>query len=154
METLTQLEKISGKNLITRKEEMLPYGFDASYFSGHTPLAVVVPDTVEEISRVVSFCNENRINVVVRGGGTSLTGASIPDGNTVVISMSKFNRILEVRIEDRYAVVEPGVRLDDLNRHLEAHNHFYPPDPASSVAATVGGSISTNAGGLRASMYG
>ncbi|EQD28321.1 D-lactate dehydrogenase (cytochrome), partial [mine drainage metagenome] len=68
--------------------------------------------------------------------------------------MAKFNRILSISPADRYAVVEPGVRLDDLNEKLAEINFIYPPDPASSMAATVGGSISTNAGGLRASMYG
>ena len=68
--------------------------------------------------------------------------------------MARFDRIIETSIEDRYVVAEAGVKLDDLNLYLSKFKHFYPPDPASSIAATVGGSISTNAGGLRAAMYG
>ncbi len=92
--------------------------------------------------------------MTVRGGGSSLTGASILTDDGIIINMARFDRILEVSLEDRYVVTESGVKLDNLNLHLSKFNHFYPPDPASSIAATVGGSISTNAGGLRAAMYG
>ncbi|MEM3672431.1 MAG: FAD-binding oxidoreductase, partial [Thermoplasmata archaeon] len=99
-------------------------------------------------------CNRDSIPVTVRGGGSSLTGSSIPIEEGIVISMARFDRIIETSIEDRYVVAEAGVKLDNLNLYLSKFKHFYPPDPASSIAATVGGSISTNAGGLRAAMYG
>lgn len=118
------------------------------------PLAVVIPENTEQVSKIMKLCSMTGTPVVVRGGGTSLTGASVLKGDGIVISMNRFDRILETRVEDKYVIAEPGVRLDDLNNHLEQFNHFYPPDPASSRAATVGGSLSTNAGGLRAAMYG
>lgn len=143
-----------GSRLLTSKEELLPYETDASFFRGNEPIAVAIPETTEQIQAIIKFCNENVIPVVVRGGGTSLTGSSIPLEKFLVLSMSRLNRILEINTADRYVVAEPGVRLDDLNEELAKNNFFYPPDPASSQAATVGGTISTNAGGLRASMYG
>jgi glycolate oxidase len=154
MDTASELRKILPGKIITERERKIPYTADASYFTGSEPVAVAIPETVEEVSQIVTFCYENRVNIVPRGGGTSLTGSSVPGDNSVVLSLSKFNKILEIRPENMYVVVEPGVRLDDLNNTLRKFGYFYPPDPASSVAATVGGSISTNAGGLRASTYG
>ncbi len=154
MQYTEALREILGGNAIFDPVEKIPYLTDASAFKGKEPIAVAVPETVDEIRRLLAFCDSNKIFVVPRGGGTSLTGASIPLDNFVVLSMAKFNRIISISPADRYATVEPGVRLDDLNEKLAEINFIYPPDPASSMAATVGGSISTNAGGLRASMYG
>ncbi len=148
------LVKIVGKeNVLTKPEDIAPYKRDASAFEGETPIAVVLPSTAKEVSEILSLCNENNVPVYVRGGGSSLTGSSVPLGG-IVISTKRFDKILELNITDRYVVVEPGVRLDDLNYYLSKYGYMYPPDPASSIAATVGGSISTNAGGLGGVAYG
>lgn len=149
-----RLKEIVGNHVLYSKEEIVPFLSDASYFQGDVPVAVVLPSTVEEVSEIMKVCNETGTPVVVRGGGTSLTGSSVLKGEGIVMSMNRFDKVLEVRIDDKYVVAEPGVRLDDLNAELEKEGHFYPPDPASSKAATVGGTLSTNAGGLRAAMYG
>ncbi len=154
MALLEDLKSALGNNLLTRKEQLIPYRTDASYFQGNDPVAVALPDSVEQVSDTLKICQKYSVSVVVRGGGTSLTGSSIPLEDSIVLSMAKFDHILEVKPEDRYAIAEPGVRLDALNEYLSRFRHFYPPDPASSLAATVGGSISTNAGGLRAATYG
>lgn len=154
MDLESELRKIAGKNVLTSTAEMIPYSRDASYFEGDLPSAVVIPEDVEELSKVVRFCNENEVQIVTRGGGSSLTGSSILNGKGIVLVLSKLNRILEVKVEDRYVIAEAGVRLDDLNDELSKHSHFYPPDPASSKVSTVGGTIATNAGGLRGAMYG
>ncbi len=154
MDTVSELKNLLPGKIITEKERKIPYTADASYFTGNEPIAVALPDTVDEVSMIMKFCYENGLNVVPRGGGTSLTGSSVPKENSIVLSMSRFNKVLEVRPENMYVIAEPGVRLDDLNNGLRKFKYFYPPDPASSVAATVGGSVSTNAGGLRASTYG
>ncbi len=152
---ISELESIVGKEyVLTRYEDKLPYIRDASYYRGSEPLAVVIPSSAQEISKILKLANETKTPVFVRGGGTSLTGSSIPMDGGIVISMSRFDRILELSLADRYVVAEAGVRIDTLNSYLSRYNFFYPPDPASSVAATVGGSINTNAGGLRAVMYG
>ncbi|MEM0130055.1 MAG: FAD-binding oxidoreductase [Thermoplasmatales archaeon] len=149
-----RLREIRGLTVLTEKEDLIPYTRDASYFEGSLPDAVVIPSRAKEVADVLKICNDMRVPVTVRGGGSSLTGSSVPSGGGVVINMLSMNRILEVRPSDNYAIVEPGVRLDDLNRSLQKLGFFYPPDPASSMAATVGGTIATNAGGLRATAYG
>ncbi len=154
MNFLKELEDSLGKNLIIGEEEKVPYRQDASYIKGKDPIAVAIPETIEQISQTVKICQKYSVPIVVRGGGTSLTGSSVPLENFLVISMLKFDKIIEVHPEDRYVVAEAGVRLDTLNDHLLKYGLFYPPDPGSSIAATVGGSISTNAGGLRAVSYG
>ena len=152
---LNEFYDIVGKeNVLTSKEDLLPYTKDASFFTGKLPNAVILPGTSEEVASIMKICNRDSIPVTVRGGGSSLTGSSIPIEEGIVISMARFDRIIETSIEDRYVVAEAGVKLDNLNLYLSKFKHFYPPDPASSIAATVGGSISTNAGGLRAAMYG
>ncbi|MCL6089895.1 MAG: FAD-binding oxidoreductase [Candidatus Thermoplasmatota archaeon] len=154
MDQVHGLKQILGANLLTSREQKIPFQTDASYFQGQEPLAVALPENVKQVREVIKFCQEHSIPVVVRGGGTALTGSSIPFKDFIVLSMAKFDKIIEVKPEDRYAIVEPGVKLDALNQYLANFGHFYPPDPASSMAASVGGSISTNAGGLRASLYG
>ncbi|MFP3045419.1 MAG: FAD-binding oxidoreductase [Thermocladium sp.] len=155
MSIIDELRKAVGDNhVLTTREDMLPYMRDASYFIGEEPIAVVLPGSTEELSRIVKACYANEVPMYVRGGGTSLTGSSVPMRGGVVISMNRFDKILETSIPDRYVVAEAGVRLDTLNAYLSKFNYFYPPDPASSLAATVGGSLSTNAGGLRGVMYG
>jgi len=144
------ISKLGNKKILTTKEELIPFMKDASYITGKLPLAVCLPDNAGDISTILSVCNNYRINVTVRSGGTSLTGSSVTDFNGIIISTMNLNRILEINTSSRYAVCEPGVRIDLLNQELKKCNFFYPPDPASSRASTIGGSLSTNAGGLRA----
>lgn len=148
------ISKLGNKKILTTKEELIPFMKDASYITGKLPLAVCLPDNAGDISTILSVCNNYRINVTVRSGGTSLTGSSVTDFNGIIISTMNLNRILEINTSSRYAVCEPGVRIDLLNQELKKYNFFYPPDPASSRASTIGGSLSTNAGGLRAVRYG
>ncbi|MGI0100720.1 MAG: FAD-binding oxidoreductase [Candidatus Micrarchaeaceae archaeon] len=154
MDVPALLEKVLGKRKIIRAPSTKAYSKDESYLPGRIPIAAARPENTSDISKIAKICNSSKTSIVVRGGGSSLTGASIPTKGCVVIDMSKFNRIHETRIEDEYVVVEPGVTIDRLNAHLSKYGYFYPPDPASSSFATVGGTISTNAGGLRAIMYG
>lgn len=155
MEIASELGKIVGTgNVLSSKAELEPFLRDKSHFIGNEPLAVVRPVNVQHVSMVMKFCNRHRINVVVRGGGSSLTGSSVPIKNSVVLDMAYFSKILEIRIEDQYVVVEPEVVLDYLNGRLAKLDYFYPPEPASSAFATVGGTISTNAGGMRGVRYG
>jgi len=155
MDIIKRLSKILDKDsLLTKKEELIPYSRDASYFKGSLPMAVAIPNNVTQLSEIMKICYEEEVPVYVRGAGTSVTGSSVPLENSIVISMLKFDKILELDIVSRYVVAEAGVRLDNLNAYLSKYGYFYPPDPASSIASTVGGTIATNAGGLRAVMYG
>lgn len=150
----SEIRKVVGDHVLETREEIIPYLKDASYFVGDMPDMVVLPGTSKEVSEIVKLCYQNDVQITVRGGGTSLTGSSVLTGKGIIISLARLDHIYETSVEDKYVVAEPGVRLDVLNNHLLQFNHFYPPDPASSKSATVGGTISTNAGGLRAAMYG
>ena len=151
---INRLKSIVGeKHVLLNKEDLLTYMQDASYFEGNQPIAVVSPRTANEVSEILKLCNEYGVPVYTRGGGTSLTGASTPlDG--IVLNMGRFDKIIEVNIRDRYTVAESGVRIDDLNLMLSQYNYIYPIDPGSSLAATIGGTIALNAGGIRGVRYG
>ncbi len=153
---INKLAEIVGEeHVITSESEKLPYKYDASLFVGKVPDVVVLPRTVEEVSQILVTCNEHKIPVVPRGGGTSLTGGSVPLTGSIVLSLARMDSILEVSVEDNYVLVEAGVRLGQLNEYLtENYNYFFPPDPASSVAATVGGVIANDSSGLTGVRYG
>lgn len=154
MGIVENLRSALGNSKVLVQPRINKYEKDESYMKGHMPIAVAVPAGIDDISKIMALCNRNRTNILVRGGGSSLTGASVPSKNSIVIDISKLDRIIETHIEDGYVVVEPGITIDKLNRHLSKSNYFYPPDPASSSFATVGGTLSTNAGGLKAIKYG
>lgn len=107
----------------------------------------------EEISNIMKYANEHKIAVVARGSGTGLVGSSVPLYGGIMISLQKMNRILEIDEDNLALTVEPGVLLMDIYSYVEPKGFFYPPDPGAK-AATIGGNISTNAGGMRAVKYG
>lgn len=126
--------------------------------SGHSsagrPLAVVHAETVEQVQQTMRIATEHRTPVVVRGAGTGLAGAANAGQGEIVLSMLRMNRVLEVRSDDLYAVVEPGILNAELNTFLASHGLWWPPDPASRDISTVGGNIATGAGGLLCAKYG
>ena len=117
-----------------------------------TAQALVYPLSTEEVSAVMRFAWQRRLPVTPRGAGTNLVGSTVPDGG-IILDLSRMNRILEVDSETFTATVEPGVLLKDLQARVESEGLFYPPDPGEK-ASTLGGNISTNAGGMRAVKYG
>lgn len=154
MSVLKKLIEIVGEENFTEQlEELVPYSYDAS-MNVHRPDAAVWPESTEQVSGIVRFANEHKIPVVPRGAGTSLSGGVVPIQGGIIIDLSRMNRILEVSIENRYARVQAGVVCDDLNRALAKHGFIFPPDPASSSVATLGGNVATNAGGIKGAKYG
>jgi len=147
------IEIVGQDNFTDQLEELVPYSYDAS-MNVHRPDAAVWPETTEQVVAIVQFANEHKVPVIPRGAGTSLSGGVIPIQGGVIIDLSKMNRILEISIENRYARVEAGVVCDDLNRELAKHGFIFPPDPASSSVATIGGNVATNAGGIKGAKYG
>jgi glycolate oxidase len=119
-----------------------------------SPLAVVLPRTAEQVQAVVRACAAHRVPIVPRGAGSGLSGAANAVDGCVVLSLARMNRILEVDPDNRLAVVEPGVINLDLREAVEKRGLFYPPDPSSYDWCTVGGNVSTNAGGLCCVKYG
>lgn len=115
--------------------------------------ALVFPKSTEEVSRMMRFAYENDIPVTPRGAGTNLVGSTVPLQGGIVLDVSQMNRILEIDKETLTASVEAGVVLSDFQKAVEQEGLFYPPDPGEKTA-TIGGNISTNAGGMRAVKYG
>ena len=118
------------------------------------PLAVALPRSTEEVARVMRLCGDEKVNVVPRGAGTSLSGGAIPQEDAVVIALTKMSRILEVNLADRYARVEAGVTNLAISEAVGPEGFFYAPDPSSQLACTIGGNIAMNSGGAHCLKYG
>ena len=115
--------------------------------------ALVFPVSTEEVSAIARFAYKNGIPLTPRGAGTNLVGSTVPHDGSVIVDFSLMNHILEIDKENFTAWVEPGVILEDFQKHVESLGLFYPPDPGEK-RASIGGNISTNAGGMRAVKYG
>ena len=115
--------------------------------------ALVFAKSTEEVSKLLQYAHANRIPVTPRGAGTNLVGSTVPVDGGIILDLSQMNRILELDTETMTITVEPGLLLQDLQAYVEDHNLFYPPDPGEK-ASSIGGNISTNAGGMRAVKYG
>ncbi len=120
--------------------------------SGAPEVLVKVLST-EEVSSIMKYANENKVPVVVRGSGTGLVGASVAIHGGIMLDTTQMNKILELDEENLTVTVQPGVLLMELAAFAEEHDFLYPPDPGEK-SATIGGNISTNAGGMRAVKYG
>ncbi|MDZ4790224.1 MAG: FAD-linked oxidase C-terminal domain-containing protein [Hyphomicrobiales bacterium] len=118
------------------------------------PLAVVLPATTLEVSAIMRFCHEQQVKVVARGAGTSLTGGALPSADTILLGLSRMNRILDVNFETRTARVEAGITNLAISAVAGAKNFFYAPDPSSQLACTLGGNIAMNSGGAHCLKYG
>jgi glycolate oxidase len=147
------IEIVGEENFTDQLEELVPYSYDAS-MNVHRPDAAVWPESTEQVSKIVRLASEQVLPVIPRGAGTSLSGGVVPIRGGIIIDLSKMNQILEMSIENRYARVQAGVVCDDLNRALAKNGFTFPPDPASSSVATLGGNVGTNAGGIKGAKYG
>ena len=117
------------------------------------PDAVAEVMSTEEVSALMKICNENKIPVTPRGAGTGLVGGAVPLVGGLIICTARMNKILGYDMKNLCVHTQVGVRLCDLAADAQAHGLFYPPDPGEKTA-TVGGNVSTNAGGMRAVKYG
>jgi len=120
----------------------------------YPPEIVLQPDTTDEVSKIVKYCNDNSIPVTVRGAGTGLSGGALPVFGGICLDMKRFNKILHVDKRNFQVTTEPGVITQELQEHLKAEDLFYPPDPASKGSCFIGGNVSENSGGPRAVKYG
>jgi len=152
---LAQFEAIVGSsNIFTDKEHIEKYGKDETENLLYLPEVIVTPNTPEQISALLKICNEYLIPVTPRGAGTGLTGGALPHLGGLVISMEKFNRILEIDERNLQVTTEPGVITEVLQNEVKEKGLFYPPDPASKGSCFIGGNISENSGGPKAVKYG
>ncbi|WP_245627598.1 FAD-binding oxidoreductase [Actinomadura oligospora] len=144
-----------GSVLVTDVDVLKGLGRDeAEWAPAGTPAAALRATDADEVSRAVAACAELGIPVVPRGAGTGLSGGANAVDGCLVLDLSKMDAIVEIDVENMVAVVQPGVVNDDLKAAVAAHGLWYPPDPASSPWSTIGGNVSTNAGGLCCLKYG
>ncbi|MDU5107042.1 FAD-binding oxidoreductase [Clostridium sp.] len=129
------------------------YSHDELSFIKVKPELVVKVKSTEEVSLIMKYAYENNIPVTARGSGTGLVGACVPLSGGIIIDLSDMNKIIELDEENLTLTVEPGVLLMEISKFVQENDLFYPPDPGEKTA-TIGGNISTNAGGMRAVKYG
>lgn len=154
MDYIKELEKIIGiENVKSDEIEKICYSRDMSVHQA-LPDVIVFPNTKQEIIKIVKLANKEKIPLTPRGAGTNVVGAALPVKGGIVIDICKMNKVLEIKPEDRYTIVQPGVICADLNKELAPTNYFFPPNPGSSEICTLGGMVSTNASGHRAAKYG
>ena len=153
-ELISFLQEVVGEDSVTtRIMDLVSYASDAS-LNRSRPEAALWPRDKEQIARILAYCNDRRIPVTPRGAGTSLAGLAVPARGGLVMDLSQMNRIVSISIPDRLAVVEPGVVYAALDAELSRQGFFFPPDPSSGKAATLGGNVATNAGGVKGAKYG
>ncbi len=141
-------------NVLTAREDLIPYGFDGTAALKQLPRAVVFPRTADEIAAILNLARAQRTPVVTRGSGTGLSGGSVPVAGALVMCVLKLDRILEVDEKNLTMLVEPGVVTQRIFDTADAAGLFYPPDPGSMKISTIGGNVAENAGGLRGLKYG
>ena len=146
-------ELLTPERVKVAKELSDVYGKDEMSTTEQLPEVMVEPLTVEEVSAIMSYAYEHNIAVTPRGQGTGLAGGCVPIHGGILLNLQQMNRILELDQENLTLTVEPGVLLQEVSAYVEAHDLFYPPDPGEKTAS-IGGNISTNAGGMRAVKYG
>lgn len=147
-------EIITPANVIHDENERRAYETDGLTMYRQLPLIVVLPETTAEVAAILRYCLQEKIKVVPRGAGTSLSGGSLPVADGIILGLGKFKQILEVNYEDRYAVVQPGVTNLGITKAVEQDGFYYAPDPSSQIACSIGGNIAENAGGVHCLKYG
>lgn len=152
-EVVRLLVEIAGpENVVSATSEMEDYAHDMADFEAN-PLVVVKPSSESEVVRVVDLARARSIPILVRGAGSSLTGAAVLEG-AMVLDMRNMSKVVKVDTVNWYVRVQAGLSLEDLNKELKTKGFFFPPDPSSSYICTVGGAIAEGSGGLRCVKYG
>jgi len=148
------LKEILGEHRVLDDEmDRLLYSYDATRIK-MLPNVVVIPETQEEVQKIVKICYENDVPITPRGAGSGYTGGALPVKGGVLVSFEKMDKILEIDEENSVARVQPGVITFNLQKEVEKRGLFYPPDPASYKFCTLGGNVAENAGGPRCVKYG
>ncbi len=145
---------LSHDQVIVDAEARKAYESDGLTAYAQSPLLVVLPADAGQVSRVLRYCSAQSIPVVPRGAGTSLSGGALPAEDGIVLGLGKLNRILEIDVDNRCAVVQAGVTNVAVTRAVQHLGLYYAPDPSSQIACTVGGNIAENSGGVHCLKYG
>jgi glycolate oxidase len=154
IELINELRAIVGAPyVLVEKEDVIVYEQDGSIFQV-MPEIVVIPADVEQVSAVVKAAKRANVPIVPRGSGTGLAGGAVPAEGGIVLSLSRLDRILKIDLENRIAIVEPGVINADVTKAVANDGFFYAPDPSSQAACSIGGNVANNSGGPHTLAYG
>jgi glycolate oxidase len=145
---------VPGAGVIESHDLLKAYESDGLTAYRQVPMVVVLPETVDQVSRILKYCDAQGVKVVPRGAGTSLSGGSLPLEDAVLLGMAKFNRVLEIDYDDRIVIAQPGVTNLAVTRAVEARGFYYAPDPSSQIACSIGGNVAENSGGVHCLKYG
>jgi glycolate oxidase len=145
---------VSASSVVDSEVTLKAYESDGLTAYRTPPMLVVLPETVEQVSSILKFANDEGIKIVPRGAGTSLSGGALPLADGIVLGMAKFNKVLEIDFDNRCAVVQPGVTNLAITRAVEHRGFYYAPDPSSQIACTIGGNVAENSGGVHCLKYG
>jgi glycolate oxidase len=145
---------LPARAVLHEEEDTRPYECDGLTAYRQLPMVVALPETEEQVRRVLEICFSMKIPVVPRGAGTGLSGGALPPGDGVLLSLAKFMRVLRLDAAACTAVVQPGVRNAAISEAAAPFGLFYAPDPSSQIACTIGGNVAENSGGVHCLKYG
>jgi glycolate oxidase len=144
---------VGDRYVLVEKEDVIVYEQDGSIFQA-MPEIVVLPANAEEVAAVVKLAKQANVPIVPRGSGTGLAGGAVPAEGGIILSLARLNRILKIDLQNRIAIVEPGVINIDVTKAVSKDGFFYAPDPSSQAACSVGGNVANNSGGPHTLAYG
>jgi glycolate oxidase len=152
---ISDLRRVVGAdNVLTEKEDLIPYSFDGTAALRQMPGCVVFAKTAEQVAGVLKLANQTKAAIVTRGSGTGLSGGSLPSPDCIVLCLAKMDKVLELDRANLTLLVEAGVTTQAVADAAAAAGLFYPPDPGSMKISTIGGNVAENSGGLRGLKYG
>ena len=140
--------------VLSAEEDLRPYECDGLSAYRRLPLVVTLPDTIEQVQAILRLCQRLQVPVVARGAGTGLSGGALPHAQGVLLSLARFNQILDINPQRRTARVQPGVRNLAISEAAAEYGLYYAPDPSSQIACTIGGNVAENSGGVHCLKYG
>lgn len=155
MSIIQELSRILPKGIIlTGAENTRPFECDGLSVYRQKPLAVVLPENIDQIKQVLKICKAHQTPVVTRGAGTGLAGGAMPLSDSIVLGLSKLNQVKHIDTAKQLAIVEPGVRNIAISEAVESYGLYYAPDPSSQIACSIGGNVAENSGGVHCLKYG
>ncbi len=152
---IVDLKKIiKAENVLDHEDETRPFETDALSAYKQKPMVVIFPENTEEVSKILAYCNQQRIKVVPRGAGTGLSGGALPLADSILLCLGKFNKIIDIDYKNRCVVAQPGVTNLSITQAVQDKGFYYAPDPSSQIACSIGGNVAENSGGVHSLKYG
>ena len=155
IDVVADLKKIvKAENILDHEDQIRPFETDALSAYKQKPLVVVFPENTKEVSKILTYCNRERIKVVPRGAGTGLSGGSLPLEDSILLCLGKFNKIINIDYKNRCVVAQTGVTNLAITQAVQDKGFYYAPDPSSQIACSIGGNVAENSGGVHSLKYG